>query len=83
MIDEMNPKFLEFLEIYERFHALPSGEVKPQNFDSVSLDREAEGLLDDLKFLLTHENRHQEKTRKDLRRFIGKLAHDRIKVEIK
>lgn len=83
MIDELNPKFLEFLEMYERIYKLPIEKFRSPYLNTIKLDKEAEGLLDDLKFLLTNETCHQEITRKDLRRFMGKIAHDLIKLEIK
>lgn len=81
MIEELDPKFLEFLEIYERVYTMPAGRLKTPYIPALCMDKEAQSLLDDLEFLLTHEARHQEKTREKLRKLMSEIAHERLKPE--
>lgn len=83
MINAPDPKFLEFLEIYERAYTMPRGLLKSPHIPSLLLDAEAESLLDDLGFLLTNELKYQDETRKKLRKFISEIAQERLNSEIK
>lgn len=82
-INKPDPKFLEFLEIYERAYRNKLGRLNSPHLESFYLDDEAEGLLDDIIFLLTNESPHQLQTRKKLRKFLSEIAHERLYAEKK
>jgi len=69
--------------IYKEAYRNKPGRLSSPHLESFYLDDEAEGLLDDIIFLLTNESPHQLQTRKKLRKFLSEIAHERLYAERK
>ena len=80
---DLDSDFANFVEEYEQFFRTSHGQNGAVQPHVVFMDKEAEGLLDDLKFLLTTTPEHQKETRQKLRRSMAKIAQERLKKDSK
>lgn len=66
--------FEQFSALYDLIHAMDPSKVSTRHLESVPIDSEAQGILDDVESLLTIDPAVQPKTRQILRNAISKAA---------
>jgi len=71
--------FAEFLELYEGVYSAPPERVRSKILPLLTLDHEAEGLLDDVRFLITTGTEFQKQTREQLRDILSEMAQVRLR----
>lgn len=67
-------EFEGFESMYQKMHEQELPVISLPGLEAVPIDQDSEGIIDDVRFLLTHDLRSQRETRQILRRAISDVA---------